>query len=363
MWRVFGGSARGRSHLANDSACQDFCAWQTFGPGLCVAVADGAGSRPRSARGARVAVESVLAWAESTFSNGRLTRPLEEAFHWARAGVVELAQANGCAPEEYATTLAVAAADLTSVRIGQLGDSIGVVRRASGTIEPVAPYRRAEYANETTFLTDDFWLSDLRLTRFPLGSVTAVSLSTDGLQFKILADVAQGIPYFPFFRDLFSWAAEFGGGSESLVRFLDELDDDQSDDDKTLVVAVRTSGEPPSKAPTRRLARSPGAPAGASGSASGTGAVGATSNGYGNGYGNGNGVAPSPGGDGVAVPDAARGPSAGTALPGSSSSSWHPSGARAGWDDDGEVGRSVDAWTPSTRWDSPRHPWPAPPGD
>ncbi len=252
MWRIFGGSARGRSHLANDSDCQDYSDWRTFGGGLCIAIADGAGSRPRSAEGARIAVEAALAWSQATFSGGRLTRPLEEAFHWARSSIVELSHVRGAAPEEFATTLAIAVADATSVRIGQLGDSIGVVRRSSGTIEPVAPYQRAEYVNDTTFLTNEAWLSDLRMARFPLSTVTALSLSTDGLQFKILADVGQGVPYFPFFRDLFAWAAQFAGGSESLVQYLDELDDDQSDDDKTLVVAVRAAPEVGNSAAARR---------------------------------------------------------------------------------------------------------------
>lgn len=243
MWRVFGGSTRGRSHLASGGACQDFSAWRTYGGGVCIAIADGAGSRPQAAEGARAAVEAVLAWSQARFSAGRLTRPLEEAFLVARASVLELADHLGFPPDELATTLAVAVADATSVRIGQLGDSIGVIARAGGGIEAVRPQTRAEYVNETAFLTDDTWESDLRLSRFPLASITAMSLSTDGLQFKILADVAQGVPYQPFYRDLFAWAAHTKGTSESLVQYLDELDDDQSDDDKTLVVAVRSLPE------------------------------------------------------------------------------------------------------------------------
>jgi hypothetical protein len=241
MWNVFGGSARGRSHLASDSACQDYSAWRTFGGGLCVAIADGAGSRPRAGEGARTAVGAVLDWSQETITGGRLTRPLDQAFHRARASLLELASGLGSAPEDFATTLAVAVVDATSVRIGQVGDSIGVIARTTGGIEAVAPCRRSEYVNDTAFLTDETWQADLRLSRFPVASVMALSLATDGLQYKILADVAQGVPYTPFFRDLFAWAAHFRGGSESLLQYLDELDDDQSDDDKTLVVAVRAS--------------------------------------------------------------------------------------------------------------------------
>jgi hypothetical protein len=251
MWNAFGGSARGRSHLAADSACQDFSAWRTFGGGLCIAIADGAGSRPRSGEAARAAVEAVIAWSAETVSAGRLTKPLDTAFHRARAAILELGERIGASPEDLSTTLAVAVVDATSVRIGQVGDSIGVIARATGVIEAVAPCRRSEYVNDTAFLTDETWQGDLRLSRFPVGSVAALSLATDGLQYKILADVAQGVPYAPFFRDLFAWAAQFRGGNESLLQYLDELDDDQSDDDKTLVVAVR-SGPDGDAAPAPR---------------------------------------------------------------------------------------------------------------
>ncbi|HTX01963.1 MAG TPA: PP2C family serine/threonine-protein phosphatase [Acidimicrobiales bacterium] len=244
MWHVFGGSARGRSHLASDSACQDFSAWGASGGALCIAIADGAGSRAFSAQGAKAAVETVLAWSKETFVGGKVTKSLDHAFAAAHARLVELAAGDDASQHDFATTLAVAVIDSTSVRIGQLGDSIGVVARASGVIEAVSPCPRSEYVNDTVFLTDDAWHVALRTARFPVNSITALSLSTDGLQFKILADVAQGIPYMPFFRDLFSWAAwaaPFRGSSDSLVQYLHELDDDQSDDDKTLVVAVRTN--------------------------------------------------------------------------------------------------------------------------
>lgn len=254
QWRVFGGSARGGSHVAGDLPCQDYVSWYAVGSSLCLAVADGAGSRSHSAEGARVAVQAVLAWWRTRMVGGRLSRPLEEAFHVARSRVLAHAAQSGLDSEQLASTLAVAVADATSVRMGQLGDGIGVIAKASGKIEAVAPTERAEYVNETCFLTDDSWQADLRLTRYPVGAVSGLSLSTDGLQYKILADVRRQIPYVPFFRDLFAWAAEHEPSAEAvpgrpgraggpLQAYLEDLDDDQSDDDRTLAVAVREGAE------------------------------------------------------------------------------------------------------------------------
>ena len=63
-----------------------------------------------------------------------------------------------------------------------------------------------------------------------------VSLSTDGLRYKIL-DVASGDPYSPFYDDLFAYAKAEDSTSEGIERFLGRVDD-QTGDDKTLVVAV-----------------------------------------------------------------------------------------------------------------------------
>ena len=64
MWNVVGGSATGKSHLRNGTECQDSHGWLIRADGVvCLSVADGAGSRPRSGEGSQAAVEAVLDWA------------------------------------------------------------------------------------------------------------------------------------------------------------------------------------------------------------------------------------------------------------------------------------------------------------
>jgi hypothetical protein len=139
---------------------------------------------------------------------------------------------------EFASTLAVVVIDDYRVRVGQVGDTIVVIQRSDLSIESVAPSERGEYFNETTFVTSDDWESELRTSEFPSAEITAIAASTDGLQFKILHDVRSGSPYVPFFEDLFTWSIREDASDEGIIRFVDVLDD-QSGDDKTLLVAVR----------------------------------------------------------------------------------------------------------------------------
>lgn len=67
-------------------------------------------------------------------------------------------------------------------------------------------------------------------------------LSTDGLRFKILADLSTAAPFAPFFEDLAVYTRSAGASAEEIQRFLTGLDD-QSGDDKSLIAAVRAQPE------------------------------------------------------------------------------------------------------------------------
>jgi hypothetical protein len=220
--------------------------------GVLLAVSDGAGSRPRSGEGAKAAVDAVLTWGQTAAPEACRGTDLRAAFGAARAAIHAIARPSGAAPSDFACTLAIALIDAASVRFAQVGDSIAVTRKASGELQTVAAPSRNEYVNETTFLTDPTWEQDLRLTETPVDEIDALALSTDGLQFKILADVTAGIPFTPFFDDAFAWATTQEATSPSLLEFIDGLDD-QTGDDKTMLLAVRArdlcAGKPTSSRP------------------------------------------------------------------------------------------------------------------
>jgi hypothetical protein len=236
MWKVIGASVAGTSHQATGRQCEDACGWRAGSGVTCLAVADGAGSRPKSRCGAALAVESsLLACAEGQRAEDPAAW-LPLIFAAAREQITARARADGNDADEYATTLAVAILTSTAVAVGQIGDTIAVAGHAGG-YQAVAPAPRAEYVNETAFLTGPGALRELRIEVTPAAQADTVFLATDGLRFKILDDLATAAPFEPFFEDLAAFARSPQASDDAVRAFLAGLDD-QSGDDKTLVAAV-----------------------------------------------------------------------------------------------------------------------------
>jgi hypothetical protein len=238
-WRVHGASAVGRAHLSIGLGCQDAHGWRLLADGVIIAIADGAGSRPRSGEGSRAAVSAALEAA-------RQTSDMNELMAIAREAIEKLAYESGEEIGAYATTLSVAyCGDNRLFRAAQVGDGIVVVKRESACerLSSVSPEQKGEFANETTFITSDDWKSAVRLYEEESVELEGVAMSTDGLRYKILADISSSVPYEPFFEDIFAYCSSTSADDAAIGRFLGSLDD-QTGDDKTLVVAVRYPDDP-----------------------------------------------------------------------------------------------------------------------
>ncbi len=244
MWKVLGASVTGNSHVASGTGCQDASGWRTHAGVTCLAVADGAGSRPLSATGSALAVEQALETvarlASDENSPGDLTDWLRAAFGSARDKIAAFASSTERKPAEYASTLAVAILTAGHIAIGQLGDGITVVGSGSRYVA-VHPEVKGEYVNETFFLTASDWHEHLRLTVLA-GAADVVALSTDGLRYKI-TNTKTSAPFGPFFDGLLSYVQGTDASSDGISRFLAGLENDQTGDDKSLVAAVQVTVE------------------------------------------------------------------------------------------------------------------------
>jgi hypothetical protein len=232
----------GTSHEDADISCQDASGWRADENLTCLAVADGAGSRPRSRQGATLAVDQGIFLAGKYAGRDDPATWLPLVFEDVRQQIIALAAVQEHEAGDYATTVAVAVVSGDLVCVGQVGDSI-VVFGHDGQYETVAPEPAAEYVNETTFITDYGALDRARYTVRPVDEVDAIFLSTDGLRFKILADLSAATPFVPFFEDVEAYLQSSEPSTDALCQFLGGLDD-QSGDDKTLVAAVRVSSPP-----------------------------------------------------------------------------------------------------------------------
>jgi hypothetical protein len=240
MWKVIGASVTGTSHQARGTACEDVSGWRIDQGVTCLAVADGAGSRHKSRSGAEVAVQRALLAASACAGRADGGDPatwFPLVLNDVREHIATLADAEGEEIGAYATTLGVAVITGRAICIGQVGDTIAVLGCA-GQYRTVDPAAHPEYVNETSFVTDDDAPDQLRVTVEPATDVDAVFLSTDGLRFKVLGDLATAAPFTPFFEDLTAYTRSTEASTGEIERFLTDLED-QSGDDKSLIAAVR----------------------------------------------------------------------------------------------------------------------------
>lgn len=240
MWKVIGASVTGSSHEAMETGCEDASHWSSGPEVTCLAIADGAGSRPLSGRGAELAVQHAVLIASAYSGRNTAVDPaawIQLVFRSVQEKLGELAAAEGNDAGDYGTTLGVVMLTEDLACIGQVGDTIAVVG-SRGEFRTLAPALHGEYVNETTFVTDEGAIDQLRISVEPIDAVDAVFLSTDGLRFKILADLGTAAPFSPFFEDLATYTRSAEAEPDEIRRFLASLDD-QSGDDKSLIAAVR----------------------------------------------------------------------------------------------------------------------------
>jgi hypothetical protein len=242
-WAVCGASVTGWRHVEKGLGCDDAFAYAVAGDYLVVAIADGAGSvSGTSAWGAFAACQSVLLDAtDPEFINDFRTGSEQRAevlMRWLFEGAMDRVKTQaeffGLPVAKLSTTLSVAVADPEMAAFGQIGDGIIVAEHAE-SIRTVLTETKDEYANTTWFLQSNGALDDAFQTAV-LKNVAAFALSTDGMSYKI-TNIATGEAYEPFFKG--SWThVRSGSDAADFAALLRGIQDDQTGDDKTMVLAA-----------------------------------------------------------------------------------------------------------------------------
>jgi serine/threonine protein phosphatase PrpC len=270
-WRYALASAVGSSHVKNGSSCQDASAGEVFSPaGASVfigVVADGAGSAPLSAIGARTACEAWRAQAEAEIARTGGVQGLERGFALRALRRFQVVTARIARRVErplrdFACTLLFAAVDEQHAAFAQIGDgAIVVAEEGSHDYACVFWPQQGEYVNTTNFATEEeaarklCW--DVRAVR-----LDELALFSDGLQ-NLVLDQRQRRAHAGFFEPMFRTVrAAHAGRSEELSRALERYlcsraVEGRTDDDKSLVLASRRPS-----APKAALPRAGAAPAG-----------------------------------------------------------------------------------------------------
>lgn len=211
---------------------------------VVIAIADGAGSAPRSEIGSRIAVQLAAGYLlenQAAFASdaGELKVRMQEAAMLAKAGVDTEAQRLGVEPRDLASTLILCIAGNTRVSVLQVGDGAVVARTAGGELICIGQPTKGEHFNETEFLTEQ---GVDRVGKFSeiTAHVSDVAAFTDGFE-TIALNLANFEPHPGFFNPLFNFFK--GSGDEEVLR--SELTKfmesprvaEQVDDDLTLALA------------------------------------------------------------------------------------------------------------------------------
>ena len=244
-WKVVAESVIGTRHWRDGLPCQDACRARQVGSTLLLSCADGAGSASLAEVGAERACAVLLDVIADDLAEGL---PLDgisrdTSLYWLAAVRVALgqeAERRGVHPRELSCTLLLAIVGEQTACFGQIGD--GAIVRATPEGWPVVFWPDGgEYANETHFVTaddaEDHWQFAVLSER-----IDTLALLSDGLQ-RLALDYVGRQGHGPFFAPLFRHLRECADPSvlsEPMRQLLDsERINSRSDDDKTLVLALR----------------------------------------------------------------------------------------------------------------------------
>ena len=245
-WHVSGVSVQG---TWESKPCQDAHAYRVLDDDcLVVALADGAGSAPFSEEGAQRATKVACDKMQDMLtdkvpSKERAWKKLMKSV-FAQAREALMAQAEDRDLRDLATTLTCAVGTPSQLVVAQLGDGLVVARPMNEEALFVAGKpQRGEYANSTYFLTDDRAIKKIAVRFYkPVQALVAI---TDGL-LNLAVEYPGCIPFADFFDPLINFVEREGAGPETNSKLENFLSSDQvcerTDDDKTLVVAVRGKG-------------------------------------------------------------------------------------------------------------------------
>ncbi|HZL16472.1 MAG TPA: PP2C family serine/threonine-protein phosphatase [Polyangia bacterium] len=247
----------GTSHVKSGDPCQDAGACEVVdgpdGSDVLIAVAcDGAGSAKLSQIGSAETCRFTVQRIKELMKSGLpvvditqevATRVVLEAQDNLRA----TAESAGATARDLACTLVAGIIAPDAAAFFQVGDGVAIVGQRD---EPVNEFcwvfwpERGEYANTTTFLSEDRVAEHLKYDVVRRG-IDEVALLTDGIQALVL-DYKGHAAHAPFFSRMMAPlrarqdAGHIGSLSSALAVYLDSPPiNDRTDDDKTLILACR----------------------------------------------------------------------------------------------------------------------------
>lgn len=249
-WTWAATSCRGVSHQRADIRLQDAFKC-VVGKGtsepIVIVVSDGAGTATFGGEGASLICRTIARCARRHFE-ANVCMPNSDALEaWvdtARDHIAAIAGRRQLSPRDFAATLVAVISDGTESVTVHIGDGCAVLKDVERNAWIASTWPdHGEYASTTHFLTDEP-IAHVRVTSYT-GLISGIAVFSDGLE-RLVLDLRANEPYGPFFERMISPVVNSvarGKDRDLSLKLRAYLDGEQinnrTDDDKTLVLAVR----------------------------------------------------------------------------------------------------------------------------
>jgi len=241
-WKTICHSVTGTTHIQNGVPCQDYGASRVLPNGILIAaVADGAGCAPHAQEGARLAVEASLEFCAAECEHGDLKTIFGRLLKHLNATLQAEAQKQNWAVDDLASTLLLCIAKPVGFVAMQIGDGFIVLRGPDEECRLLFSPDHGQYVNETTFVTSENAREKMQVRAEPT-ALHFLCMGTDGME-KVALSLETQAPHRPFFHPLEDFMRN--ASAETISRELERQLNSKAlnartDDDKTLLVSVRT---------------------------------------------------------------------------------------------------------------------------
>ena len=257
-WRIAAATAAGSSHAKDDTPNQDAVDYRLVEIGgeqvVVVAVADGAGSAPRSDVGSQIAVKNAVASIVgginkrpvAASSKHLATSLVRNAVKRAKNAVARYGREQGVSARELACTLIVAVSSERLTTAAQVGDGAVVAFNiGSGDASTLCAAHTGEFANETTFITSRTRPHLVASVGHVAGAdYDGLALITDGLQ-NLALKMPEREPFMGFWNPMLNDLSQTDQPEAvpgRLHAFISgERVQSRTTDDVTIAIAVRSS--------------------------------------------------------------------------------------------------------------------------
>jgi hypothetical protein len=250
-WKAIGNSVQGSSHVGANQPCQDTIRYNIVkslkgDEVLICCVSDGAGSAKcaqeasANAAGSMFNGLSIMALLDLRIKEEDILLLATDIF----GSMEKLAEWNGVELNDYSCTLCGCFIAPEFAVFFQVGDGAIVRNDGTGFYTPVWWPHNGEYHNETSFITDDPNMGNLRIMILE-EAVNEVAIFSDGLQLLAL-NMEEKNAHQPFFDGMFRHLRT-ADCEEKIATLNGRLEEylnskpinDRTDDDKTLFLGTR----------------------------------------------------------------------------------------------------------------------------